>query len=123
MPLAYHVTDELEIPDSAFNADDIATLLIQGGRYGGAWIMNAGAMVDGKPDGDVIGSIETVEDIQGPRPDVAVDSAYVWVNDACVRQGWKLAAFENLNGLYDAASAPFFAAGMFYVDRAKAGDS
>jgi len=114
MPLAYETREPLSIPADAYNGDDIATILVQGGRYGGQWAMKAVAVVDGKPCDVVIGEIFTNPD---DRPDMAVDTAYVWVNDACVRAGVKLAHAQNMNGSYDAESAPYFAAAMFFVDR------
>lgn len=119
MPLAYQVTEPLSIPDAAFNADDIATILVQGGRYGGEWVMNAIAL-DGGPireDVEVIGSIQTARD---DRPSMAVDTAVVWVNDVCVKAGLKLAHFENRNGDYGPNEAPYFAAALFLIDRRSA---
>jgi hypothetical protein len=116
MPLAYDIRQPLVIPDAAFNKDGIATILIQGGRYGGEWVMNAIAL-DGGPipdDAEVIGSIHTEKD---ERPGMAVDTAFVWVNDVCVKAGWKLAHVTNHNDKYGPSEAPFFAAASFLIDR------
>lgn len=118
MPLAYTETEPLTIPDNAYNAYNVATILIQGGRYGGEWVMNAIALDGGqiREDAEVIGSIHTARD---ERPGMAVDAAFVWVNDVCVRSGLKLGHFENRNGDYGPAEAPYFAAALFLIDRRK----
>ena len=114
MPLTYGVTEPLAIPADAYNADDVAVILVTGGRYGGQWALRAQPVKDGKPTETCIGEIFTEKD---ERPGMAVDTAYVWVNDACVRAGVKLAAVKDMNGSYDAESAPYFASALFYVDR------
>jgi hypothetical protein len=116
MPLAYETREPLTIPGSAFNADDVATILVQGARYGGQWMLGAQVVRNGKPEDAIIGSIFTEAD---DRPSMAVDTAWIWVNDACMKDGVKLAAWNDLNGSYDAGSAPFFAAATFIIDRRK----
>jgi len=78
MPLAYTVDQPLQpIPVDQFNADGIAVVMVSGGRYGGQWVMDAYVDHD-NPDAQPIGSIETTPD---DRPSMAVDTAYVWMND------------------------------------------
>jgi hypothetical protein len=116
MPLAYEVHQALTIPASAYNSDDIATILGTGGRYGGQWVLKAVLVQGGEPrfSDPILGEMLTAKD---DRPDMAVDTAYVWVNDACVKAGVKLAASKNLNSSYDAESAPYFASATFFIDR------
>jgi hypothetical protein len=114
MPLTYQENQPLVIPVDAYNADDIATVLVTGGRYGAQWALKALPVYDGKPRDVVIGEIWTAKD---ERPDMAVDTAVVWVNNACVHAGVKMAHFDNLNSTYDAESAPYFASAIFLIDR------
>lgn len=113
MPLAYEVREPLVIPDDAYNADGIATICVTGGRYGGHWMLHA-LPAGGEQKSKSVGEIFTEAD---PRPDMAVDTAYVWVNDACVRAGVKLALVRNLNDQYGPDEAPYFAGGIFLIDR------
>lgn len=116
MPLAYEVLKELKFPDGAFNKDDIATILVTGGSYSaGYWKMTAIPLADSAPD-ELIGQIMTEQD---ERPDMAVDTVVVWVNDACVKAGLKVAHFENKNSVYGPDKAPFFATAIFLIDRRK----
>lgn len=112
MPLAYEVRKTLNIPQTAFG-DDIAVVLVTGGRYGGSWVLRAFPMQDGKP-GDAVGEIMTDPD---ERPSMAVDTALIWVNDACVKAGWNLAAHQDRNYEYAPEEAPYFAAALFVIDR------
>lgn len=114
MPLAYEVTQPLMIPADAWNADDIATILVTGGRYGGQWALRALIVADGKPAEACVGEIFTAAD---NRPSMAVDTALIWVNDTCAKTGVRLAGFNNLNHTYDAGSAPYLASALFYIDR------
>jgi len=113
MPLAYDTQQRLTIPDTAYNTDDIATILITGGRYGGRWHLNALPMTSNGP-GEPVGAILTAAD---DRPDMAVDTALVWVNDECARAGLKLAHFESKNSQYPPDQAPYFAAALALIDR------
>ena len=112
MPLAYTVDQPLQpIPVDQFNADGIAVVMVSGGRYGGQWVMDAYVDHD-NPDAQPIGSIETTPD---DRPSMAVDTAYVWMNDELTRAGMKIAGFKSLNAQYPPDQAPFFAAAQFLV--------
>lgn len=114
MPLAYDTNTTLAFPDYLFK-DDVATIIVTGGRYGGRWVLNALpiALHSNQPR-DSIGQITTARD---ERPSMAVDTALVWVNDACVRAGVKLAHWENRNHEYPPDQAPHFAAALFTIDR------
>lgn len=115
MPLAYNEEAGLTIPDTAYNADDVATILVTGARYGGQWSLAAFPVMFGVPDYDTaLGKIWTEKD---ERPSMAVDTALVWINDACVKTGVKMAHVENLNYTYDAESAPYMASAVFVIDR------
>ena len=115
MPLAYSVRRPLDIPAEAYNRDDIATIVVTGGSYGGRWILNALSTHEGSDPTKSLGEIETVE--APDQPDQAVDTAVVWVNDFCVKNGVKLAHFENKNSEYGPDEAPFFAAAIFLIDK------
>lgn len=41
MTLGYQVTEPFVIPDEAYNADDIATIVVTGRSDGGMWALNA----------------------------------------------------------------------------------
>lgn len=107
MPLAYAVTEPLTIPPDQFNADGLAVLTAHGSRYGGEWVMGIMGAAE-----VVLGEINTVAD---DRPSMAVDSAYVFINDTCVRSGLKIVKFENLNDRYPPDQAPYFALARFVV--------
>ena len=113
MPLSYRVQVPLTIPDEVFNTDDIATVLVTGARYGSHWILNAIPFIEGMAQ-EPIGKIETVPD---ERPDMAIDTAYIWVNDACVKTGVRIAHFVNKNDAYGPDEAPYFASALFLIDR------
>jgi hypothetical protein len=113
MPLTYEVCEPLVIPDDAYNADGIAAIIVTGGRYGGCWSLSA-LPAGGPQQGQPVGEIFTEKD---ERPSMAVDTAVVWVNEACVLAGVKLAHFESLNYKYGPDEAPYFASAMFLVDR------
>lgn len=110
-PLEYQVTEPLDIPPGAYNTDDIATLVVTGGSYGGAWVLAA------LPLGTEtrIGEIETAEARR--QPDRALKAAEDWIRVECTRLGVHLALFENKNAAYGPGEAPFFATGLAFVDR------
>ncbi|NRQ34492.1 hypothetical protein HII36_21955 [Nonomuraea sp. NN258] len=51
-----------------------------------------------------------------------MDTAYVWINDACIKAGVRLAHFENRNDQYGPDGAPYFASAAFAIDR-RGGDA
>lgn len=112
MPLHYDVEEELNIPAELFNADAIAIININGGRYGGDWVISASARgVD-----ESLGQINTSHDrsrydlTQDERyPDLAVDTAYVWLHDHVKKHGWRLLVWENFNSQIGPDERPYFA--------------
>ncbi len=116
MPLTYDTREPLVIPDEGWNDDGQLLLLVQGGRYGGQWLMSAAPLDLEHGPGDEVGAIWTALDY---RPAMAVDTAVVWVNDACARAGHSVLAVMNLNHLYDADSAPYFAAVQFVIGKGR----
>lgn len=118
MPLPYNVNDALDIPAEAFNADGIAVIEIRGGRYGGDWVISASA---GRADG-TIGEIETCYDLSRDDltkderyPDLAVDTAYVWLHGEMKQRGWRLLAWENFNAHCGPDERPYFMAARAVV--------
>ncbi len=108
MPLAYEVITQLALPPAAFNTDGLAVLTANGARYGGEWVMTF-------HDNDPAVSLAEIHTAADDRPDMAVDTAYVFVNDACVKNGLKIVGFKNLNDRYPPDQAPYFALGQFVV--------
>ena len=111
MPLPYEVTSPLDVPASAFNPDGIAVISINGGRYGGHWVINA--FVDVREES--AGEIETTYDLRRSDltkddryPDLAADTAYVWLHDHVKKHGWRLLMWENLNSQYGPDERPYF---------------
>jgi hypothetical protein len=117
MTLDYQVTEPLTIPDAAFSANDIATLVVTGGSYGGMWALNAISTHTSPDQATAIGSIQTDDAPQ--RPDLAVEAAEAWMREECERLGFKLAHVANQNHVYPPDQAPFFAGIMFLIDRRK----
>jgi hypothetical protein len=113
MPLQFQVVKPLVIPGDAYNADDVAVIVVTGGRYGGQWALNAIA-THGSKKGCPIGEIETERD---ERPSMALDTALVWVNDACAKARVKLVTWQNKNDQYGPDEAQFFASAIFVIDR------
>lgn len=113
MPLPYNTAHALEVPTEAFNADGIAVINISGGRYGGHWDINAFATGDDEP----IGEIQTCYDLDrsdltkdARYPDLAVDTAYVWLHDMVKTRGWRLLTWDSLNAGYGPNERPYFMA-------------
>ena len=111
MTLDYETVQDLAIPDTAYNADGIATLVLTGGSYGGMWVMNAIVLGEEEPSG----SIETAEAPR--RPDLALDAAEDWVGRECARLGVALRLCVSKNDQYGPGEAPFFTTGLALVDR------
>lgn len=109
MPLSISSGTGLELPSAEFNADGLAVIMISGGRYGGQWVMGASAKADGPKLGEFWAD-------SGPRdltgdpcyPDLAIETAFVWLRGETARLGLRLVGFENLNRHYDADSRPYF---------------
>jgi hypothetical protein len=116
MPLDHTTITPLEIPNAAFNADGLAVLLLRGTRETGTWVIQAGA------GGEVgLGQLQTFIPEQGgflddPHyPDLAVETAFVWLNEQARRQGWRVVSWECLNAYYDPEQRPFYCAARAVV--------
>ena len=115
--LNYQVEEPLELPGEAFNDDDIATIVVTGGSYGGMWVMNAISTHTPADQAAALGAIQT-EDAPR-RPDLAVEAAEDWIKEECKRLGYKLAHSASQNHTYGLDEAPFFAGILFRIDRRK----
>lgn len=114
MTLDYDVIQPLQIPDDAYT-DDIATIVVTGGSYGGIWALHAISTHQLPDDAEAIGGIETAE---APRqPDAAFAAAHRWIQESCAEAGLVLAHFKSLNSTYSPGEAPFFCGGQFFIDR------
>lgn len=98
MPLPYEVTTDLDIPADAFNADGIAIVNVQGGRYGGNWVIRAFVGTASEPAGE----IESTYDLRRSDltkderyPDLAVDTVYVWLHDHVKKHACSFGADER----------------------------
>ncbi|HEY5987167.1 MAG TPA: hypothetical protein VIV12_12455 [Streptosporangiaceae bacterium] len=120
MPLDYTST-ALDIPASAFNADGLAVLLLQGGRYGGDWVIHAVPFQPKADREDSYGRLDTFTPsdqalLSDPRyPYLAVESAFIWLNDQARQRGWRVVAWECLNAHYGAQERPYFCAARAIV--------
>lgn len=113
MPLPIADADPLNIPESAFNADGLAVIMLPGGRYGGDWVIQAvNAGGDQQPAGKIRTSVDgrrkqVLENDPG-YPDRAIETAFIWLTGEARRQGLRVVDFECLNGRYAPAERPFF---------------
>lgn len=111
MPLPYNTTESLQVPAGDFSQDAIAVLTLQGARYGGHWTIDA---YTASPT-ESVGTIETCYDLKRADltkeeryPQLAMDTALIWINDHVKRHGWRLLTWEGLNDKYGADERPFF---------------
>ena len=82
MPLAVASAEPLDIPESAFNANGLAVIMVPGGRYGGDWSVNFMGADDAK-----FGEIFTAAPESSKRkllsdpgyPDRAIETAFIWL--------------------------------------------
>lgn len=107
--LDFTVTQPLEIPASAF-VDDIATVVVTGGSYGGMWVLNAISTHLPPDTVEPIGGIQTVR--ADRRPELALAAAHQWIVESCT---------VDLNLTYGPDEAPFFCSGQFIIDRRPVG--
>lgn len=125
MPLPYITGKALDIPAGAFNADGLAVLIAQGGRYGGDWHIAFTAQDDRQ---EALGRFQT--DAGGATakraltgdpgyPYRAIESAFIWLMEQAKAHGWRVVGFECLNSHYGPDEAPYFCAAQALV----AGDS
>lgn len=118
MPLSYVLRTPLDVPAPAFNDNAIAVIEIRGSRYGGDWVITANAASAPEP----LGKIETSYDMtrrdmtQDERyPDLAVDTAYVWLHDHVTKHGWRLLSWDNHNKRIPADEKPYFMAAQALI--------
>ncbi|MFJ1839032.1 hypothetical protein ACIOJ9_34855 [Streptomyces sp. NPDC088175] len=113
--LPYEVIQALSVPEQAYNADDIATIVVTGESYGGAWGLSAISTHLPPDEATAIGRIETAEAPR--RPDLALETAQEWIRSSCTEAGLVLGHFKDLNGTFGPDEAPFFSSGQFLIDR------
>jgi hypothetical protein len=106
--LSYQETEPLTVSDEAFNADDIAVLIVTGASGGGEWFLNA--LIPGSED--PIGRIQTSRD---PRPGMAFNTATAWVHAYC-RKNKIFLAFGSMEE-YPPDQAPYFMTARYAIDR------
>lgn len=100
-----------------FNQDDIATVLINGTTYGGEWVLNAWALVHGKPSELPIGSANL-----GGRGLSAADAFSAgadWLTTVLTSSGLQVAAVQDRSTDIPADQRPYFTGGIVIVDRRK----
>jgi hypothetical protein len=116
MPLPIAASEDLAVPASMFNGDGLAVLILQGGRYGGDWVIRpVAADGAGSPAGEFTTSAGSERTMQAlltdPRyPDRAIETAFIWLTGEAKRQGLRVVAFECLNSQYGAGERPYFCA-------------
>jgi hypothetical protein len=103
--LGYKVTTRLNIPADAFD-NGMAVLLVTGGSYGGAWVMNALPVDADGVRNRPCGSIET--DPAERQPGRALTAVRAWLEDYCEGTPFSLLHFESMNHTYGPDEAPFF---------------
>lgn len=111
MPLAAHTIDDLDVQDDAFNADGLAVVFVSGVRYGGDWVIRASASADGPSFGEFETSAgdSKVRMQADPRyPDLAIESAFVWLIDQARGRGQRVVDFKCHNDRYGAGERPYF---------------
>jgi hypothetical protein len=116
MPLEYGTTQPLTI--DTYDENGLAAIVVQGGRYGGTWVITATAN-----DGRAVGELRTSLDeqrhpdlVDDPRyPYLAIESAFIWLREQTEHQGLGLAYFECLNHHYPPGDAPYFCAARAVV--------
>lgn len=137
MPLVYETRQPLDLSGLTFNADDVTVLLVSGASYSGHWALHAFPMpsrANATPIGEVLteatpayrelanldGWPETRREAprSDPRgPGLALDTAMVWVNDACVKAGYRLAATQDDSPSIPDDERPFRIVARFVIDR------
>jgi hypothetical protein len=107
MPLPVEHSIPLNVPTDAFDEKGLCELFVSGGRYSGIWSM---AVLRGA-DGPVLGRLTAGrrELKQDPcYPDLAVDTAFVWLMGEAAEHGWRVLWFKNLNSQYGPGERPYF---------------
>jgi hypothetical protein len=110
MPLSVESAEALDIPESAFNSDGLAVLMVPGGRYGGDWSVTFVG-----PDDVKFGKIFTAagrskqELLNDPRyPYLAAETAFIWLVGQAREQGWRVVSWECFNDQYGEDERPYF---------------
>ena len=110
MPLPISSSEDLSIPATEFNEHGLAVIMLSGGRYGGDWMIGAGAEDAGK-----LGELGTdagpsrAELERDPRyPYLAIETAFAWLRGEADRLGLRVVAFDCLNDRYGEAERPYF---------------
>jgi hypothetical protein len=111
MPLAVASAEALNIPESAFNADGLAVIMVPGGRYGGDWSIRFVGPDDAKC-GEIFTSApdRSKQVLQSDRayPDRAIETAFTWLVGQAREQGLRVAGWECFNSQYAEAERPYF---------------
>jgi hypothetical protein len=121
MPLPIASSEDLAIPAAMFNEHGLAVLTLQGGRYGGDWVITPVS-----PDGRDLdgGGLTTSAGDERARqalladpgyPDRAIETAFIWLMEQAKRQGLRVVAFECLNSQYPETDRPYFCAARAVV--------
>lgn len=117
MPLEYETTKPLTI--NSYNENGLAVLAVQGGRYGGTWAISAVPVGGAQPAGEIRTFLdqERHPDLTNdPRyPNLAIESAFIWLRDQTANQGLRLVYFECLNHRHSAGEAPYFCAAQAVI--------
>ena len=111
MQLPVSGAEPLSIPESAFNDNGLAVIMVPGGRYGGDWSVNFMG-----PDDAKLGSIFTSVDERSKQallsdpgyPDRAIETAFIWLTGQAREHGWRVVSWECFNSQYAEAERPFF---------------
>ena len=110
MPLPVASAEALDIPESAFDGNGLAVLMIPGGRYGGDWTVSVMA-------GDInCGSLSTTAPERSKRellsdpgyPDRAIETAFIWLISETRKQSLRVVSWECLNSQHSPAECPYF---------------
>jgi hypothetical protein len=111
MPLHYEVETELTVPAEAFDANAIAVIDFNGGRYGGDWVISASTRCVDESLGEIHTSYDRsrydlTKDVR--YPNLAADTAYVWLHDFVKKLGWRLLSWDNFNSQMGPDERPYF---------------
>jgi integrase len=94
-PLAWREVDPLTLPDGW-----PAELLLEGARFGGAWVVGAAFQQGAAP----LGEIRTGP---GDDPDRALASGLAWLRECCDLEGLTVVSAENLNAEFPDEARPY----------------
>lgn len=113
MPLQVDQSISLNLPAGVFNSDGLAVVMLSGGRYGGNWVVKAIPDADGDP-ANPAGQFTTFAGspkaalLHHPRyPDLAVETAFIWLMGQVMHLGLRVVRFECLNSQFDEATRAY----------------